>query len=195
MADKKVPSSFAEAEDQRSEEIKQAEESRSASKKSVDIAQFNKVSEELEKYKAKAEDNWERLLRKEAELRNVESRAQASIDRERKYALEKIFKEILTVLDGFDGGMESINNAEDIASAKEGMDLIHTLFVDTLAKFGLELIAAEGKKFDPNMHEAMTMLPTDDIEPNTVAQVIQKGYILNGKVIRPARVIVAKATS
>lgn len=192
MTDKKVPGSFAEAEKEREKELN-IDDVATAKSKTVDLAEFNKIAEELEKYKAKADDHWERLLRKEAELRNAESRAQAAISRERKFALEKIFKEMTVVLDSLDGGIESINAAEDVESAKEGMQLIHTLFIDTLGKFGLEVLSPLGDKFDPTMHEAMTMVESGEHEPNSIMQVVQKGYVLNGRVIRPARVIVAKA--
>lgn len=189
---KPVPKSFAQAEEDRADELNINQES-SKDAATVSLEEFNKLKAELEVQTVKANDNWDKLVRKEAELRNAETRANTAIERERKYALEKIFKEILTVLDSFDGGIESLESTQDVDAAKEGMNLIHTLLVDTLAKFGLEVVSPLGIKFDPSQHEAMTMQQNPEFESNTVCQVIQKGYLLNGRVIRPARVIVAKS--
>lgn len=196
MSDKEteVPKSFDEAQSQHDAKLN-ANTNKVNSNVSVSTDEFNKLKDELEHTKAKAEDNWNRLLRKEADLRNAETRAKIEIERERKFALEKVFKELLTVLDSFQGGIESTKEEDSADKVREGMMLINTLLQDTLAKFGLEAINPVGVKFDPTMHEAMTMQETDEQEPNTVVTVIQLGYSLNGKVVRPARVIVAKAKS
>ncbi len=135
----------------------------------------------------KAEENWQRLLRKEAELQNIQRRMQQEIDNTRKFAIERFASEILEVVDSLEQGI----NFKD---APEGMKLTYSLLLSVLAKEHITPIEPKlGEVFNPSFHEAMAMQPTAEFEPNKIVTVIQKGYMLNDRLLRPARVIVAKA--
>lgn len=132
----------------------------------------------------------EQLLRVEAELDNVQRRAKKQVSDARKFANEKILNDLLEVVDSLEKALENEQGEE-----LEGVRLTHKKFMDILEKHGAEPVNPEGEKFDPKLHEAMTTQPTDECEPNTVVNVLQKGFLLNGRLVRPARVIVAQATS
>jgi len=151
---------------------------------------------ELEKAQKKAHENWELLLRAKAETENIKRRAQIDVQNAHKFALEKFVKELIPVIDSFEQGILAIANDEKSdPKHKEGMDMAMNLFLANIKKFSVEQINPIKQPFNPQLHEAMTMQETKEAKPNTVLQVFQKGYTLNERVIRPARVIVAKAAS
>jgi molecular chaperone GrpE len=144
----------------------------------------------LEELQARADENWDRYLRAAAEIENVRKRAIRDVERARKYALENFSRELLEVKDSLEMGIAAAENA-DAASLLEGSEATLKVLTGTLERFGIEEVDPEGEPFDPELHEAMTMQPSNDVEPGSVLTVIQKGYTLNGRLLRPARVIVA----
>ncbi len=139
---------------------------------------------------AKADENWNKYLRAVAELDNVRKRARRDVENAHKYGIERFAGELLAVSDSLEAALSTGNQA-DAAALLEGSEATLKLLVGTLEKFGIEQIDPHGAPFDPQLHEAMTMVPSPNVEPNTIIEVIQKGYSLNGRLIRPARVIVA----
>lgn len=148
---------------------------------------------ELEQAKAQAADYLDRMTRIQAEMDNLRKRTARDVEKAHKFALEGFAKELLAVADSMDLGLNAAQDAEDVTSLKEGMDLTRKQLFGVLEKFNVEVLDAMGTKFDPEQHEAMTMVPNPDMEPNTVMDVIQKGYTLNGRLLRPARVIVTSS--
>ena len=144
----------------------------------------------LEELQARADDNWDRYLRAAAEVENVRKRASRDVEHARKYALENFGRELLAVKDSLEMGLEAAGSA-DADSLREGSEATLKLLATTLERFGVSEIDPEGEPFDPEQHEAMTMQPSADVEPGSVLTVIQKGYSLNGRLLRPARVVVA----
>ncbi len=130
---------------------------------------------------------------------NVRKRAERDVSNAHKYALEKFIPELLTVKDSLELGTKAATDSltdnpnEQMEKFIEGSNLAITMFADTLKKVGVEMINPAGELFNPEFHQAMTMVPNPDVAPNTIIEVIQKGYSLNGRLIRPAMVIVAKA--
>lgn len=139
---------------------------------------------------AKADENWDRYLRAAAETENVRKRAARDVEHARKYALESFAREVLTVRDSFEMGIEAADTADAEALA-EGSKATLKLLTSVLERFGIAEVDPVGEPFDPEMHEAMSMQPSADVEPGSVLTVIQKGYALNGRLLRPAMVIVA----
>jgi len=148
----------------------------------------------LEDARAKADENWDQVLRVRAEMENLKRRQANELEKVRKFALDGIVRELLQVLDSLELGHDAARDERaDIAKLCEGMELTLKLLTDVMGKFGVERIDPQGEPFDPEYHQAMTMRPTEDAVPNTVVTVIQKGYLLNGRLVRPAMVIVATA--
>lgn len=154
-----------------------------------EVGQVEDVEEQL----AQAKDQ---LLRSIAEMENVRRRAQRDVENAHKFAVEKLLGDLFPVIDSMEKAVETAENSETDDGAKaivEGVSLSLKLFVDTLAKAGVDQIDPFGEPFDPQLHEAMAMVPNPDAEPNTVMDVMQKGYVLNGRLARAAKVIVVKA--
>lgn len=136
----------------------------------------------------------DRLLRSEAELENVRKRAERESDKARKYALEKFATDLIAVLDSLEMGVDAAQKeGATLEAVREGSELTTKMFMDTLAKHGVKQLDPTGEKFNPEQHEAMVMQPSEEAEPNTVLETFQKGYVLNERVLRAARVVVAKA--
>ena len=148
------------------------------------------VEDALAALQQKADENWDRYLRAAAETENVRKRATRDVEHARKYALENFSRELLGVKDSFEMGLAAADSA-DAESLRAGSEATLKLLVTALERFGVEEVDAEGEPFNPEVHEAMTVQPSDDVEPGSVMTVIQKGYSLNGRLLRPARVIVA----
>lgn len=136
----------------------------------------------------------EQALRAQAEVQNTRRRAEQDVEKARKYALEKFVGELLPVADNLERAIAS-GDAEDEAqkAVLEGVELTLKNLVDALKKFQVEPVDPEGQPFDPERHQAMSMVPNGDVEPNTVLNVFQKGYTLNGRLVRPAMVVVSSA--
>lgn len=148
----------------------------------------------LEAARAKADANWDQLLRVRAGMENLKRRQANELEKAHKFALESFVRELLQVRDSLELGHDAaLDKRADIAKLREGTELTLKLLTDVMGKFGVERIDPQGEPFDPAYHQAMTIQPTDDAAPNTVVTVIQKGYLLNGRLVRPAMVIVAAA--
>ncbi|HLR86254.1 MAG TPA: nucleotide exchange factor GrpE [Wenzhouxiangella sp.] len=130
------------------------------------------------------------LLRTRAEMENMQRRSAREMDKARRFQNEAIMRDLLQVLDGLDQGLD--NAAEDDPS-REGLVLTRRLLLKSLEDHGLEVLVPVGEPFDPQWHEAISMQPSEDAEPDTVTQVVQKGYRLHDRLLRAARVIVAVA--
>lgn len=144
---------------------------------------------ELAGLQAKADENWERYLRASAETENVRKRAARDVEQAHKFALERFGKELLGVKDTLEMGLAA--DGASVESLIEGSTATLKLLGSVLERFGIVEIDPEGEPFDPEFHEAISMQPSDDVEPNSVLKVVQKGYSLNGRLLRPAMVIVA----
>ena len=165
------------------------QEAESATSEEVTTAQ-GEAAVSLEELQARADENWDRYLRAAAEVENVRKRAARDIEHARKYALENFGRELLGVKDSLEMGLEAAETA-DADSLRTGSEATLKLLATTLERFGIAEVDPEGEPFDPELHEAMTMQPSADVEPGSVLTVIQKGYTLNGRLLRPARVVVA----
>lgn len=147
--------------------------------------------EQLNLAQQKAEENWELLLRTRADMENLRRRTQKDLESAHKYGIEKLVRELLPVMDSMELGLAA--DDPSVESMHEGMDMSVNMFNQLFEKFNIEVIDPVEAKFDPELHQAMTMQATDEVEPNTVISVMQKGYLLNGRLVRPAMVIVSKA--
>ena len=159
-----------------------------------DVGQADDQGEAEGEQLAEAKDQ---LLRSIAEMENVRRRAQRDVENAHKFAVEKLLADLFPVVDSMEKAIETAENSELGEGAKaiaDGLSLSLKLFVDTLAKAGVEQIDPLGQPFDPQFHEAMAMVPNPDAEPNSVMDVMQKGYVLNGRLTRAAKVIVVKAS-
>ena len=146
--------------------------------------------EELEQQLAEARDQ---ALRAVADAQNVRRRAEKDVESAHKYALEKFAGELLAVVDNLDRALQAADTGnEAVKPLAEGVELTHKNFIEVLKKFKVMQIDPLGEPFDPQFHQAMTMIESPDAEPNTVIDVMQKGYELNGRLIRPAMVVVSK---
>lgn len=156
------------------------------------IEKFEVLRQKLEAAQAKADENHDFALRSKAELENYRGQADREIEKAHKFALDRFVKALLPVIDTMERALEVESDGADTQAMREGVELTAKMFVDTVAKFGVEQQDPTGEVFNPDFHEAMSMVPNPDMKPNTIMQVIQKGYMLNGRVVRPARVIVVQ---
>jgi len=134
------------------------------------------------------------LLRVQAEMQNLRRRSEQDIEKAHKYGQEKFSTELLSVMDNLERALDAASQQEDevVKAIYEGVDLTLKSFTDCFSKFDIESVDPLGEPFDPQLHQAMSMQEAPDAEPNTVISVMQKGYTLHGRVIRPAMVMVAK---
>jgi molecular chaperone GrpE len=150
----------------------------------------DKLVAEVEKYKDIA-------LRAEAEMQNLRRRAERDVQNAHKYGIERLLQNLLPVLDSLEKAVEVSEAAasDDDDPQLQGIRLCSKLFVDVLTREGVEALDPLGEPFDPNLHEALSMIENPDLEPNSVMTVIQKGYRLNERLVRPAKVMVSKSAS
>lgn len=146
----------------------------------------------LEKEKEQSQANRDVALRAQADMDNLRKRTTRDIENAHKFALEKFVNELLPILDSMTLGMNAAESAENVEELREGMDLTLKMFNGALEKFGVKEIDPQGEKFNPEQHEAISMQEIEGSESNTVVSVMQKGYELNGRLVRPAMVVVAK---
>ena len=154
------------------------------------------LAEQIRQAEQKAEENWELLLRTRAEMENLRRRTEKDLENAHKFALEKFVTELLPVLDSMEMGMavnEGGEPEETVKALKEGIEMTVNMMKKAFEKFNIEVIDPVNEKFDPELHQAMSTQPSDEVEPNTVIAVMQKGYTLNGRLVRPAMVMVSKA--
>ena len=165
-----------------------SEESSEKSEEEITVDSLSELEMQLEEMK-------DQVLRHQAEVQNVKRRAEQDVEKARKYALERFCNELLPIVDSLEMAILSASpDQEDSESILKGIKLTLKMFVDTLAKFNLEQIDPEGEPFDPKSHQAVSMVENNEVEPNTVLSVMQRGYVLSGRLIRPAMVVVSKVS-
>lgn len=141
----------------------------------------------------KAEENWNQYLRAVAELDNTRKRAARDVEQARRFAIERFAADLLAVKDSLEMGLNAATDSGDKAGALlEGTEMTLKQLAQVFEKFGITELDPRGEKFDPEQHEAMATQPSAEAEPDTVLTVVQKGYLLNGRVLRAARVLVAR---
>ena len=134
----------------------------------------------------------DQVLRSLAEMENVKRRAARDVENAHKFAVEKLIDDLFPVIDSLEKAIETAAATDGAGAIAEGVELSMKLFIDTLGKSGVEQVDPLGEPFDPKLHEALTMVPNPDAEQNSVMDVMQKGYVLNGRLVRAAKVIVVK---
>lgn len=150
------------------------------------------LRQEIENLRQQLEEARDRMLRTQAEMDNLHKRTVRDVENAHKYALNKFIGELLPVLDSLELGLSNSNGPGGIESFREGIDLTLKKFLATLEKFGVIAVDPQGDKFNPEKHEAVTVQVMEGAESGTVISVMQKGYELNNRLVRPAMVIVAK---
>lgn len=151
------------------------------------------LEEEVERLEADLAEAKDAALRAQADAANVQRRAEQEIDKARKFALDRFVGELLPVVDNMERALSAAADSDADATITEGLELTLKSFMDALKKAGVEAVDPQGEPFDPQLAQAMSMVPNPDVEPNTVIAVMQKGYTLNGRLVRPAMVMVSKA--
>lgn len=187
-----------EPEDEAAAEHAVEPETTGAPEEDVAAAPGDDADAALEAARQEAAEMKDAALRAQAEMENVRRRAARDVEAARKFALEKFAAELLPVVDSLEKSVEAVagheGGDEAMGAIKEGIQLSERMFTDTLGKFGVERIDPLGEPFDPERHEAMSMIEAPDAEPNSVVNVLQKGYALNGRLLRAAMVIVARSS-
>ena len=149
---------------------------------------------ELEAAKQTIADQKDGVVRAAADVDNIRRRAAQDVEKAHKFALEKFANELLPVIDNLERAIEfSDKENETLKPVLEGISMTVKSFNDAVAKFGVEIVNPQGEQFNPEFHQAMSIQPSNDVSPNTVLAVMQKGYTLNGRLLRPAMVMVSKA--
>ncbi|MEY3038793.1 MAG: hypothetical protein RL143_1360 [Pseudomonadota bacterium] len=153
----------------------------------AELDEANQTIAELQKQLAELEP------RAQAEIANQRRRAEVEVEKARKFAVEKFASELLPVIDSLERAIESSQVEDEVVKPlREGVEMTHKMFIDGVAKFNLEVVNPEGEAFNPEHHQAMSMVEVEGTAPNTVIAVMQKGYVLNGRLVRPAMVRVSK---
>lgn len=151
------------------------------------------LNAEIEKLKAEVVAAKDQALRAVAEMQNIRRRAEQDVEKAHKFALDRFAGDIIAVADNLERAMASVDRNDDKQQGiGEGVELTLKSLIDTLARHGVQQLDPKGEVFNPQQHEAIAMVPNPAMEPNRVMDVMQKGYVLNGRVIRPARVVVTK---
>ena len=152
------------------------------------------LSQLLEQARAKADEHYDQMMRAHAELENLKRRHERDLENAHKYGLDKFVAELLGVWDSLELGYNAAQDeSADVHKLREGTELTLKMLGDAMGKFGVEQIDPLNQPFDPELHQAMSMLPRADVPANTVVAVVQKGYTLNGRLVRPAMVMVSQA--
>jgi molecular chaperone GrpE len=143
---------------------------------------------------AKADEHYQQLMRAHAELENLKKRHARDLENAHKYALDKFVADLLGVWDSLELGLNAARDGNtNVDRLREGTELTLKMLTDVMTKFGVEPIDPIDQPFNPELHQAMSMQPRADVAPNTVVAVVQKGYALNGRLVRPAMVMVSQA--
>ena len=156
--------------------------------------EMNRLQEQLEAAEAAAGMARDELLRVQAEMQNLRRRTEQDIEKAHKFGQEKFSTELLAVMDNLERSAAAAEASEDeaVQAIKEGVELTLKGFMDCFKRFNIEAVDPLGEPFDPQLHQAMSIQESPDAEPNSVIAVMQKGYTLHGRVIRPAMVMVSK---
>jgi molecular chaperone GrpE len=177
------------------EQAAEAEAIQAAVDESAELAPGEDLAGLLEDARSKVDEYQEQLVRLQAEMDNLRKRTVREIDHARKFALEGFARELLNVADSMQLGLQAAGEDAELTTLREGVELTLKQLMDVFARFEVREIEAEGQRFDPDQHEALSMVPSPEHEPNTVMMVVQKGYLLNERLLRPARVVVSAANS
>jgi len=154
------------------------------------------LQQQLAEAEAKAKEHWDQLLRVKAEQENLRRRHEREVENAHKYALERFAQELLPVIDSLEMGAEAAAaEGATLEKVREGTELTLKMLLSTMDKFGIKAVHPEGEPFNPEYHQAMSMLESPEHVANTVMNVMQKGYTLNERLIRPAMVVVSKGTA
>ena len=156
----------------------------------ADAVDLGDASVDLE---AELEAAKDAALRAQADAMNVQRRAEQEVEKARKFALERFCGDLLSVVDNLERALDSSGDEQGNAALAEGVELTRKGFLGVLSKYGVEAVDPQGEPFDPETAQAMSMVEQPDVEPNSVVAVMQKGYALNGRLLRPAMVMVSKA--
>ena len=148
----------------------------------------------LEDVRGKADEHWNQCLRLQADMENLRKRSERELSNAHKIALERIAQDLLPVRDSLEMGLAAFDNENaEIDTLREGIELTLQMLSSVMGKFEIQEVNPQDERFDPDFHQAMSIQERADVEPNTVVTVVQKGYLLNDRLIRPAMVIVSKA--
>jgi molecular chaperone GrpE len=150
------------------------------------------TADELEAARQEIADLKEQMLRVQAEMQNVRRRAEADVEKAHKFAVEKFANEMLVVVDNLERGLAAAPEDESTRAMREGIEMTLVGFMSGLSKFKVDVVDPVGEPFNPELHQAITMIESADMAPNSVLNVMQKGYTLAGRLLRPAMVVVCK---
>jgi molecular chaperone GrpE len=155
--------------------------------------QSDDLQTQLEEAQQSAKDNWDKVLRAQAEMENLKRRNAKDLENAHKFALDGFVKALLEVKDSLTMGLKTANEEKaTIEHIIEGLEMTDKVFLSTMEKFGVEVIDPTDEAFNPEFHEAVTMVPMPDKESNSVLEVVQVGFTLNGRLVRPAMVVVVQ---
>ncbi len=191
--DSQRPDREAEAQPEAGDSVSGAGQAAEAQDAQAAASDAGPIDEDIDAVRARADENWDKYLRAMAELENVRKRASRDVEKARRFALESFARELLNVRDSLEMGLAAAAHPADDDPLKQGCKATLKLLSATMEQFGIEEVDPHGEPFDPQQHEAMTMQPSNEAEPGSVLTVYQKGYALNGRLLRPARVVVAQA--
>ncbi len=172
---------------QKEEHVEAKNNASNENEKSLDL------ETQLAEAQQSAKNNWDKLLRSQAEMENLKRRNAKDLEKAHKYALDAFVKALLEVKDSLSIGLKSaMDKNATLGHTIEGLELTNKVFNSTLEKFGVETVDPVGETFNPELHEAVTMVPMPDKKSNTVLEVVQIGFTLNDRLVRPAMVIVVQ---
>lgn len=158
------------------------------------VAEHAELHALLEDARGKADEHWDQCLRLQADIDNLRKRAERDVANAHKFALERFATELLPVRDSLEMGLAAFAaEGADPEKLREGVELTLQMLTSAMGKFEIQEVNPQDEPFNPDFHQAMSLQERDDVESNTVVTVVQKGYLLNGRLLRPAMVIVSKA--
>ncbi|WP_293264664.1 nucleotide exchange factor GrpE [Neptunomonas sp.] len=180
--------------DEVSIEAQDLEQPESAEDIDAEFVGVDDVTQQLSEAQAEIATLKEQVLRSAADVQNARRRAEKDVEKAHKFALDKFVNEMLPIVDSLERALETCSADDEATKAlRDGVEMTHGMYIAGLAKFNVDRIDPQGEAFDPVSHQAMSMVDAPDAQPNTVIAVMQKGYSLNGRLIRPAMVIVSKS--
>ncbi len=155
-------------------------------------AEGEDLQAQLDAANTRADDNWDKLLLAKADVENIRRRTQKDIEKAHRFSVEKFAKDMLPVVDSLEMGLSAADSSSEVDALKEGMELTLKQLLDSLKKSGVEQLNPISEVFNSELHQAISIVPSAEHEPNTIMQVFQKGYTLNSRLLRPAMVIVSQ---
>lgn len=191
-AREQIPQEPPQQEEQAQREKLEAAQTAAETEAAEEVLTVEQLQATLGEERKKAREYWEGLLRARAELENLRKRSAREVENAFKFGLERLVSEFLPVKDSIELGLSASEGAVDLESLREGMALTLKMLGAALERCGVKEVSGVGEKFDPQFHQAMTMQEAAEAEPGTVLSVMQKGYLLHDRLLRPAMVIVAR---